>query len=170
MLAQHSSGSSEWHTPQKFVKAAKDVMGLIDLDPASCATANEKINAGSYYTEAKNGLSLEWYGSVFLNPPGGRRPGIPSLTKAFWQKLARSYVDQAIFLAFSMEALQTCQPSIRYYPMCIPNRRISFIDKTGQPVRGNTHASAFVYVHKRLDNTDRFAEVFRQFGSIYLPA
>lgn len=146
-------------------------MGGIDLDPASSKIANETVNADEYYDLDANGLSKEWYGNVWLNPPGGRLPGVPSLTKAFWNKLMRSpHLDQAIFLAFSMEALQTCQPTIGKRPICIPDKRISFIDASGQPIKGNTHGSAFIYVSGFLDNTESFIETFSQFGSVYLPS
>jgi len=60
------------------------------------------------------------------------------------------HVSQAVFLAFSIELLQTSQLSDRkpafLFPICIPKRRIAFVDINGLPITGNTHASALIYV------------------------
>lgn len=90
MNAKHSSEHADHYTPLDVVEAARATMGGIDLDPASCVTANENIRAkkifsiddslrsGSVYLPWTNGF-LEPWGSerskrkvrVFLNPPGG---------------------------------------------------------------------------------------------------
>ena len=64
-----NSGNNEWYTPKEFIDAARLVMGTIDLDPASSEIANETIQAEKIYTAKDNGLSLPWFGNVWLNPP-----------------------------------------------------------------------------------------------------
>lgn len=49
----HNSGNNEWYTPEKFIEAARTVMGSIDTDPASCALANETVKATCYYSAAE---------------------------------------------------------------------------------------------------------------------
>lgn len=42
-------------------------MGGIDLDPASSAIANERVNAAIYFTKEHNGLSLDWCAKVWFS-------------------------------------------------------------------------------------------------------
>lgn len=133
--AQHSSESVEHYTPREFVEAERRVMGGIDFDPFSCATANRVVGAARFLTRAEEGLSAgrtadhrgsvgdgfvqEWAGRVHCNPPGGvfaagesGRPG-RSRQCAAWFKLAAEWcsgrVRSAVFVAFSLEVLQRTQ-------------------------------------------------------------
>ena len=45
-----SSQSCEYYTPKKYIQAARTVLGGIDLDPASCAVADETVRTRRYYT------------------------------------------------------------------------------------------------------------------------
>jgi hypothetical protein len=111
MNAQHSSASVEHYTPALIVDAARRLMGGIDLDPASCALANETVKAARYYTRDDDGLTKPWRGRIFLNPPGGliKVPGkkAKSSTRIWWQKLTDEYrtarIKQAVFVGFSLE-------------------------------------------------------------------
>lgn len=127
--ARHTCDSPEWYTPASFVEAARRVMGRIDLDPASHAEANLTVKADVFYTEADNGLTQPWFGSIFINPPGG-------LVAEFWKKLMTQWrahnISEAIWVGYSLEQLQTLQnadaASPIEFPICIPRRRIAFVE------------------------------------------
>jgi len=68
---RHSSETNEYFTPRDIVEAARDTLGGIDLDPASCARANQAVRANNFYAARDNGFVRDWHGRVFLNPPGG---------------------------------------------------------------------------------------------------
>lgn len=71
MIPQHLSNSVEHYTPAFIVEAARKAMGGIDCDPASCTEANGVVRAITYYSLPHDGLTFDWYGRIFLNPPGG---------------------------------------------------------------------------------------------------
>jgi len=59
----------ELYTPPIIIEAARDSMGSIDLDVASCSEANEVVQAAQYLTKSDDGLNAEWEGNVWCNPP-----------------------------------------------------------------------------------------------------
>lgn len=69
--SRHSSETVEHFTPPEVVDRVWRTLGRIDLDPASCALANELVEAESFHDRAADGFTREWGGRVFLNPPGG---------------------------------------------------------------------------------------------------
>lgn len=64
-----ATGQPEWYTPAEYIEAARQVLGGIDLDPASSETAQDTVQAKNYYTAKEDGLSREWAGRIWLNPP-----------------------------------------------------------------------------------------------------
>lgn len=127
---RHTCDSPEWYTPTLFVDAAREVMGGIDLDPASHEEANERLQIPRFFTEADNGLLRDWFGRVFINPPGG-------LVNEFWIALLLHYlagrVEQAVWIGYSLEQLQTLQKSgARLAPVtyltCFSDSRIAFVE------------------------------------------
>src|SRR6266496_3292476 len=48
-MSANQGGSNEWYTPEYLVEAARETMGKIDLDPASCDYANRIIKAETIY-------------------------------------------------------------------------------------------------------------------------
>lgn len=70
----NSSISKIWTTPKEFLEPLYTIFGTFDLDPCS-PTSNGRtapVRAKVHYTETDDGLSLPWFGTVFMNPPYGR--------------------------------------------------------------------------------------------------
>lgn len=178
MNIQHQSRTDRWFTPPNVLDLARVVLGPIELDPASETAANASVRADRFFTEADDGLIIDWGycdGPVWLNPPGGKRDN-RSLVRLFWEKLVanRRNFSHALFMAFSAEALQTTQgrgcPAIGEFPVCIPSKRLRFVSADGVPGRSPSHSNAVVYVPGRIDRTDRFIEVFQTLGTVMLPS
>lgn len=191
MNAQHSSGSQEWLTPIWLLEGVKEVLGTIDLDPASSAFANRRVKATHFLTHKEDGLRTPWGSrgaplSFFCNPPGGTvilprldgGIGRPASSQAMFWRQAMSQVDlghvsHGIFLSFSLEALSrtqtlTCR-AMTDYPICIPPKRIRYDDQHGNPGASPTHASALIYVPGKIDRSGLFARVFQKAGALLSP-
>jgi ParB family chromosome partitioning protein len=180
---KHNSGSRDWYTPQCVVDRARQVLGTIDLDPASSEEANRTIGARRILTEADDGLIARWVDwggdpiTVYLNPPGGRRAGVRSQALLFWARLMETLAEgnlrHAIFLAFNAELLQVSQGRahlpIGAFPICAPARRLQLVRPGGQPGTSPTHSNLIVYVPGSVDRRWKFCDAFADLGSILLP-
>lgn len=174
MNIQHSSRTDAWGTPVQVLAFVHKVLGHIDLDPASSPAFNMAVQATHFYTKEINALSLcEWHaGSVFLNPPGGKINN-RALTELFWQRLmahrGSGQMTHAIFMAFSLEALQTTQRdglggALRF-PLCVPRKRLKFVDIHGAPGPAPSHSNAIIYVPGTVDKTALFLKTFNALGA-----
>lgn len=165
------TSGNEWYTPPTYTLAARQLMGAIDLDPASCAKANEFVQARHYYTREENGLTLPWFGRIFLNPPFGRTVmGRGSNLKHFCNKLESEYlagnVEQAILLVPANTATSWFIP-LWNRPICFPFKRIRFLQADGSPSYRQSFSTCFVYYGQ---SREQFAAIFRQFGHIVQPS
>lgn len=100
-MAEHEpciGQSDDWYTPPEIFAA----LGLtFDLDPCSPGPGHW-VPAINIYTKEDDGLSREWFGLVFMNPPfGGRNGHVPWLLKfldhANGIAIVRAYTSSAWF-------------------------------------------------------------------------
>ena len=61
--------SPEYYTPPIYIDMVRQVLGTIDLDPASNMIAQQWIQATRFYVQEDDGLSQPWTGRLYLNPP-----------------------------------------------------------------------------------------------------
>jgi phage N-6-adenine-methyltransferase len=169
LKALHSSQSHEWYTSSRFIEAVREVLGAIDLDPASCEEANRIVGATCYYTQEDDGLPRDWQGRVFLNPPYGKTAG-KSMQGIWARRLIEQYrsgaIHSAILLVKPCVSERWFQP-LWDFPVCFTDHRIQFIaSQSGQKGNGATQGGAFVYLG---NDPERFALIFRSFGRVVLP-
>jgi ParB family chromosome partitioning protein len=186
-VAKHSAKSAEHYTPPWIIDKARAVMGGIDLDPASNAFVNRStVKATRLHSQEDDGLAQAWAGSVFLNPPGGRIGG-KSNAGIWWAKLLHEYavgaVTQAIFVAYSLELMQTAQPRgvlpPQAFPFCVPRTRVRYLVRDGDTLTAGDsppNASAVVYLPRRVaDDLDdetcvaAFKSIFSEQGYVAVP-
>jgi len=159
--------SDEYYTPEYIIDATRDVLGGIDLDPASSALAQEVVQASAYYSKSDDGLSQEWQGRVWLNPPFSK-------PQPFVLKMIDEYesgnVEAAIVLTNNSTETQWGQALLARYPVCFVGAsggrrsRISFWKQTpDNPEKSNRYSQMIFYLGKE---AQKFADVFSQFGPI----
>lgn len=171
----HSSKKTTWMTPSVYIEAARDVLGGIDLDPASSPLANEHILAKRFYSleTGEDGLELPWSGTVWLNPPYGKLESHKHRSgQDVWSTLMLSYhatgdVPAGIMLLNAVPDRAWFKPLWRY-PMVFTDHRIRFIDPDrGEPGPQPTHGHVFVYLGP---DTETFVDRFKRFGRPVLPS
>ncbi|MDQ3665403.1 MAG: phage N-6-adenine-methyltransferase [Acidobacteriota bacterium] len=152
--------SDEWLTAQsEYLDVAREVLGRIDLDPASCAAANKIIKAKKFFTKQDNGLTKEWFGRVWLSPPF-------SLVEKFAFYAIEQYVKRntkaAIILTNNCTDAEWFQVLMRRFLVCFPSSRAPFwrVDREG--TGGARQGQAFFYLGEQ---GSLFVEKFSQFGT-----
>lgn len=128
MSARHSAASCRWYTPPAIVDAARYVLGRIDLDVASDATAQAVVRAERWYD--RDGLAQPWdAASLWLNPPTPPR--------AWWDRAVAAHAP-TVYLAYSIEQLQQSQgwaaSMLGVGIVCIPRQRIRFGQTAGDAI------------------------------------
>lgn len=185
-IAQHSSASNEHYTPRAIVEVAREAMGSIELDPASCEIANrENVRARRFFTKDDDGLSKPWDAkTIFVNPPGGRlyvngKRTNRSQAQAFWHKAVYEWNEDRrgksiVFLGFTLELLRLSQHpnartgagglSVLRFPFCVLRERTDFLIEStltnGSSVlveQGDpTHANMLACITSQREVADRF--------------
>lgn len=157
-----STGEFEWYSPIEIIEAARRVCGDFDLDPASCDMAQENVRAKAYFTENDNGLDLDWYGRIWMNPPYAVRV-VDQFTDKLCAHITAGDVTEAFVLVnnatetgWFQRMMQVCQA------ISFPRGRLKFSNPGGKvstPLQGQV----VVYFGS---NYIEFGKEFQQFGSV----
>jgi len=158
------TGENEWYTPSEYIEMARLVMNGIDLDPASSEAANATVKASRIFTAEDDGLTKDWSGKVWMNPPYSR-----DLMPAFVEKLSQSFIDGQIESAVMLSHNNT---DTRWFhrisevasAICFPKTRIRFY--RGDEIAAPTNGQAFFYLG---NNPELFAEKFSEIGLVVTP-
>jgi hypothetical protein len=154
-----ASDENEWYTPAEYIEAARRVMGGIDLDPASCAEANETVQAKKFYSE--DGLDQPWSGRMFLNPPYGRLAG-DFATKAV-DDYEAGHLDAAVLLVNAHCTDTAWFQCLWCGTLCFTDHRIDFDSGQRDKTSTSTHGSVFAYFGP---DRAKFAREFSAFGAV----
>lgn len=163
-LINQTSGDYEYYTPKEIVKAARRVMGHIDIDVASSAKANEVVGARCYFDEAKDGLSKIWLGNIWMNHPFGREQNPLWINKLVEEYKAKR-VKQACCITYACTSEKWFQPLFAF-PQCYLSPRTNYFLPDGTLKRGVTKGSVVTYLGA---NVDRFIAEFDGLGSVMIP-
>jgi phage N-6-adenine-methyltransferase len=160
-----TTGDNEWYTPAVYIDLAREVLGGIDLDPASSELANATVQASTFYNAEDDGLTERWAGRVWINPPYAQpliEQFVNKLTEEFKERnvsaailLTNNYTDTAWFrTAYSVAGA-----------ICFTRGRVKFVDPDGK-IAAPTQGQAFFYFGP---NPAAFNRVFREIGFVVQP-
>ena len=155
------NGSDEWFTPAAVVELARQVLGVIDLDPASNEVAQRTVRATRWFSKADNGLTHPWEGRVFLNPPYSF-PLVRNFTRKLIEEHNTGHVAAAILIVNNATDAQWFQDLLARFPVCLTRGRIKFYRADRAPVSPRLGQAIF-YLGS---GVERFAEVFSVLGVV----
>ncbi len=156
--------TNEWYSPPWVIEMARQVLGKIDLDPASNDLAQTWIKSATYYTATNNGLSQPWVGTVWLNPPYTRQENL-------WvSKVIDEYQSgrmTAAIILMNQSGAGWHKRLKRHMHWCEVTKRIAFINSKGEPMKSPPRYNSFFYLGP---TPELFSQVFSPIGDIYPPA
>jgi phage N-6-adenine-methyltransferase len=156
------TGDNEWFTPADVIDTVRKVLGVIDLDPASCDRAQRTVQALQFFSQEQDGLTRSWFGNVFLNPPYAQ-PHIEDFADKMIAEIDSCRVKQAIMLTHNYSDTAWFQKLVRKADIvCLPKGRIRFVAPDGT-LASPTQGQAFFYFGT---GRARFVEVFLARGAV----
>ena len=148
---------NKWITPPCIARAARAVMGGIDLDPASDTQANATVEASKYYTAREDGLSLPWFGRVLLHAPSAK-----------WDQFMDKLLDE-MNVGNVTEAVVVCpaDTSEVWWQRARWEASVWYSEPRLALISSNTHRPAHNPMHDMCvmylgHNHDAFASVFQE--------
>lgn len=157
--ALFTSTSSEWYTPPHIIARVRQVLGTIDLDPASSEAANAIVGATRFFTVDHDGLTEPWGGRVFLNPPYGRgNDGAGPWVAKLVQSKREGSVTAAVALLPARTETTWFAPLFAY-PLCFIRGRLTFSDAA----QSATFPSVVAYLG---DDMAQFHDAFSEIGVV----
>lgn len=154
----------DFYTNKVIIDAARELMGTIDLDPASHPVANREVKAFRFYSKQENGLNWPWGGNVWLNPPfSAWQEWVPKV-RGEWKS---GRINQMCVLsAMRTVTAQYFGPLISdCVAVCIIRGRIRFWGGVAGDSPDDGHA--IFYFGKQ---PCRFRDCFRHLGSVFFNA
>jgi len=151
----------EWYTPAQYLDAVREVLGGIDIDPASCPEAQLVVNAGQYFTKQDDALTRVWAGRVWLNPPYSF-PLVARFVDHLLAEYEAGRVTAAILLTNNCTDASWFHKPLARFPVCFTRGRVSFW-RPDRTVFATRQGQAFFYLGP---DPETFRRVFTRFGVV----
>jgi ParB family chromosome partitioning protein len=128
----------------------------------SRSCSQKTIQAAEYFTRSDNGLSKNWHGRVWLNPPYSQ-PDIQKFIEKLVGELNANRATEAILLTHNYtDTSWFHHAESAAAAICFTRGRIKFLDANDEAC-APTQGQAFFYYG---NNTDGFRSVFNELGFI----
>lgn len=159
----NNSGENEWYSPAHIIEAARAVMGAIDVDPASSEIANRTVKADEFFTKDQDGLTKEWTGNVWLNPPYAQ-PLVDRFIAKLINEVDAGNITSAIVLVNNATETKwfQCLANVAT-AICFPSRRIRFDSPQDKQSRSPLQGQSIIYLG---DDIKAFVSAFHTMGFI----
>jgi phage N-6-adenine-methyltransferase len=162
--ASEDYDGDEWYTPPEVIARVKGALGGIDLDPASNAHAQDTVRAKRFFTKEDDGLTQDWSGRVFCNPPYSM-PLIEQFTAKVMSAWEESEITAAVYLVNNCTDAKWQQALLKRHPVCFTSGRIGFLSRSGQKF-ATRQGQAIFYLGP---DPKRFTEAFADMGAVLVP-
>jgi hypothetical protein len=160
--SNQNNGVVEWYTPAEYIEAARKVMGSIDLDPATSDFAQKTVGAATHYTAADDGLSQDWSGTVWMNPPF-KMPEVSQFIGKLCGAVDAGDVPHAVVVTNNnTDTKWWHQAAERAAAICFTRGRVKWYN-AAQPDCSPTNGQTFFYFGSRAKT---FTKVFSDFGFV----
>jgi phage N-6-adenine-methyltransferase len=157
---QRGTGEFEWYTPIEWLDRARKVLGAFDLDPATSLVAQRTVKAKRFYTLDDDGLTKQWRGRVWMNPPYAQ-PAIQHFADKLVDEVEAGHVTAAIALTNDCTDTQWFHRLARAAQgVSFPVGRIRFYSPRGDLANPAPGQVLFYFG----DNFGRFETVFGDTG------
>ncbi len=158
------SSEPELLTPSAIIESARKVMGSIDTDPASNDEAQEQIRAETYYTAEDDGLTREWFGNIWLNPPRSTEL-VSRFTEQLISELSAGHIRSAIVLVDNATDTAWFQMlTARSSAVCFHEGPVRFAEAGNKRSVTPKHGQVIVYYGP---DTEKFYDVFSIMGNVF---
>jgi phage N-6-adenine-methyltransferase len=164
---QKNSGNNEWGSPRAVLDSVRQVLGTIDLDPATHDSAQRRVQATKYYTKDDDGLTKSWDGTVFLNPPFASKLITKFVGKLIAELDAGNTTAAVLLTNNETDASWFQVAAARADAICFPAGRLKFLRPDGVPSKSGALQGQTFFFYGR--DITRFTEVFGKLGLVVAP-